>query len=175
MTYRDFSFIPSTFFTISKENQQRMGTPLNSRVKYNEYFMLAPVMWGWRAKNSNTQRKLPSKIAFKVVFLSQPRPGKPRSGRPTGVFLSKDAFTKLLSLYWLLYSRLTKGSNSVKGAGQGGEQIDFFGYILMAHTYFQCLWALNSNLFTSNTNFTNDLVTIQRFTNTINEQQSPIR
>ena len=98
-------------------NRHQMVSKVVICGKYNEYFMLAPVMWGWRPKNSNTQRKLPSKIAFKVVFLSQPRPGKPRSGRPTGVFLSKDAFTKLVALYWLLHSRLTKGSNSVKDAG----------------------------------------------------------
>ena len=51
---------------------------------------------------------LPSKIAFKVVFLSQPRRRRPRSRRPTGVFLSKNGFTKLVVLYLSLHSRPTK-------------------------------------------------------------------
>ena len=72
------------------------------------YFMLAPVMWGWWANTSNRQHRLPSKIAFKVVFLSQPRRRRPRSRRPTGVFLSKNGFTKLVVLYLSLHSRPTK-------------------------------------------------------------------
>ena len=72
------------------------------------YFMSAPVMWGWWAKTSNRQHRLPSKIAFKVVFLSQPRPRRPRSRRPTGVFLSKNGFTQLVVLYLSLHSRPTQ-------------------------------------------------------------------